>query len=762
MRQVIISAEINTGDSVEDLEELERKVDDLGEATEDTGKKTVDLGAKFEDVYGELQPLSGRINELEDRLHEMALAGEQNTEEFKTLQAEVIKYKKVIIDTNKAIDSFTTKGKGIQASLELGGTVVAGYSAFQSVTAMLGVENEKLLETITKLQAAQGLLASIEQIRLSLEKESILVTQGQIAATKILTAVQKAFNLVMSINPIFLIASVLIGVIAAFQDWGKVLKFLETPLNVIRQALSEILEIGYKVADFMLGGLLTAYSAQKKAAEELARTEKERTDALNKASNKRVQQLMSELKSLDEYKKKSEERFNAEIKAIDFEISKRQAAGQETAKLEAQKLKMVIERSREELKIEQDKNERLKQYLEDQAKLYGVTQETIIAQLKKSGVDVDNIRNGRLKAEKEAQDKLTEAEQKLTVFTIAENKKRAEAAKAAAERRLEEQRALEDLVVSNIRNATERQLAEISLRHDRERDELVKKYGEDTELLKELEKKQSYELDDFIAAFNKEQNDKKLERERREMQAAAEVRVMQARENFEAEIKAERALAKLKRDLALKDEKLTNSERLKIQEEFKIKSEELDKKLLENKKAEREKINAALISVEESTFSALNSIGELAIKNDEKRAKFNAIVTAAQLALDTAKAISATIAGAASAAAAGGPAAPFLLAGYIASGIATVLANMAAAVAAFKSAKVGSAPSLPDSSSGSSGSYGLSRGGQEQGFQGGQTTLTSGLLNRNEQTKSLKVTLVESDVTDIQERVATAEALRTV
>lgn len=57
-----------------------------------------------------------------------------------------------------------------------------------------------------------------------------------------------------------------------------------------------------------------------------------------------------------------------------------------------------------------------------------------------------------------------------------------------------------------------------------------------------------------------------------------------------------------------------------------------------------------------------------------------------QIATDTAKAISAVVAGATAAAAAGGPAAPFLIAGYIASGIATVTSAIASAYSALQAA----------------------------------------------------------------------------
>jgi len=75
--------------------------------------------------------------------------------------------------------------------------------------------------------------------------------------------------------------------------------------------------------------------------------------------------------------------------------------------------------------------------------------------------------------------------------------------------------------------------------------------------------------------------------------------------------------------------------------------------------------NALKEQLETTSFDMLRNIGELFIKDQDKLDKFNKAIAISQLAVDTAKAISLTIAGAAQAAAAGGPAAPFLLASYI-------------------------------------------------------------------------------------------------
>ena len=92
----------------------------------------------------------------------------------------------------------------MQAALDLGTTVVAGYAAFQGVLAIAGVDSEKYRETLIKLQGAQSLLMGVETLRKNLEKESTIVLVAKntaekisLMSTKAMTAAQTAYNLVV-------------------------------------------------------------------------------------------------------------------------------------------------------------------------------------------------------------------------------------------------------------------------------------------------------------------------------------------------------------------------------------------------------------------------------------------------------------------------------------------------------------------------------------------------------------------------------------
>ena len=162
---------------------------DVSKAYETARQEVKKLSGDMEHLKDDIVvELSGSISKMEDKLYELALAGQTNTQEFKDLQKQTAKYKKIIIETDRSIDALAERGKGLNAALSVSTGAVAGFQAFTGVTALLGDENEDLLETITQLQAAQGVLNSIEVIKQQIQNNSIALTKAQ-------TTVQKLYNL---------------------------------------------------------------------------------------------------------------------------------------------------------------------------------------------------------------------------------------------------------------------------------------------------------------------------------------------------------------------------------------------------------------------------------------------------------------------------------------------------------------------------------------------------------------------------------------
>lgn len=161
----------------------------------DEGVKSLNrLEASFEDVYGEVQPLTGRIGELEDQLYEMASAGQQGTQEFTQLAAQIGKMKKVIVDVDMAVD-----GMSGTMSQKLGGSIqglAGGFELAQGVMGAFGSESAKVEEALLKVNSAMAIAQGVQSVR-----ESIPAF--------------KALNAVLMSNPIGLIVTAFIALSAA-------------------------------------------------------------------------------------------------------------------------------------------------------------------------------------------------------------------------------------------------------------------------------------------------------------------------------------------------------------------------------------------------------------------------------------------------------------------------------------------------------------------------------------------------------------------
>lgn len=154
-------------------------------------------------------------------------------------------------------------------------------------------------------------------------------------------------------------------------------------------------------------------------------------------------------------------------------------------------------------------------------------------------------------------------------------------------------------------------------------------------------------------------------------------------------------------------------------------------------------IREAKLAIAENTVNGLVALGQLFINDQKKLTKFNKVATLAGIALDTARAIASSIAGAAQAATSKGPGAPFALIAYITSGITAVLAGMAAAKKALQE------PAINQVGGAAGGA-----GGTTGGFSAPQIQSPEQQFNIPAQANDfIKVFVTETDITNTQQGV---------
>lgn len=274
--------------------EYEKQLNDIKKATE---------GAGFKD-----------LNRALKQYQDLALQAGTSSPIGRQALAEAGELKDRLSDLKTEIRNTGQDGRALQASLQLGGGIVAGFGAVQGVMALVGSESEDLQKTLVKLQAVQATLASVEEIRSVLEKESALritavtiAEKGRAAATALSTFVTNASTLSLKAFRIALIGTG-IGAIVVL------LGFAAEKMGLFGDSTDE---------------------TNKKLAEQ-----KERQDALNKQVDEQIKKttelrnkrqgglvdLKNELEILKASGATKAELFNAEKKIIDQQLANLQVA----------------------------------------------------------------------------------------------------------------------------------------------------------------------------------------------------------------------------------------------------------------------------------------------------------------------------------------------------------------------------------------------------------------------------------------------------
>jgi len=206
-------------------------VTEINKVTEAT-KGATTASTQYEKQLNDIkkQTDGGGFKELTRALKEyqnLALQAGENSPIGKQALTEAGELKDRLMDLKTAIKTTGQDGRALQASLQLGGGIVAGFGAVQGVMALVGSESEDLQKTLVKLQAVQATLASVEEIRAVLEKESALritavtiAEKGRAAATAIATWATTASSAALKVFKIALIGTgigafiVLLGFVA--------------------------------------------------------------------------------------------------------------------------------------------------------------------------------------------------------------------------------------------------------------------------------------------------------------------------------------------------------------------------------------------------------------------------------------------------------------------------------------------------------------------------------------------------------------------
>lgn len=487
----------------------------------------------------------------------------------------------------------------------------------------------------------------------------------------------------------------------AFAIFKPIGEAVGAVFNAIANAIAKVVEGAAKAVSWIVGKLAPGYKKAADEAQALVQAQDDLEEAERKYTensarrNRDISALRAE--AMDKEKHTAAERKELLAQAIELE----KANLEEEKKIKAEQLRILEETARRERDTSDETKDKIAQA---RAAMYQAEQSYYdgVRSLQKQMANFDKeIASEQAKAAEDAR------------------KKREAAAKAAedAERARQENarkiaQEAEDFALSLIEDETqrtiaarkiqgEREIAALQERLDKEKNLTEESRAQLAELIKGKQAALDAELEqmatDAANALTEEQVKAEEERAMRILEYKREL----AESGSEEELAIQKEILDAQMAQELENAELSEEEKYLIRETFAKKAEELDKQYHDNlvkqaqdaRAAYKESLKATAASASQ-TFGAMSDLLSAYGEENEAAAKASKAFGIAQIITDqaisiadTAKAISAAVAGATAAAASTGPAAPFVLAGYIAAMVGAVLGALGSIASTIAQAK---------------------------------------------------------------------------
>jgi hypothetical protein len=751
-KEAVFSLRVDTGNSVKDVQSFDQSINKLNKDMQDTQKTasqstgTDNFSKKLDEMDKKLASGTLTFREMSKLMKEYqtvaAQAGSQSPVGDRAIKA-AASLRDTLTDLETRTKLLSSDYIALDTAVAGIQTGTAAFQGFQSVMALTGNESEALVKTMVKLQAAQGLVNSVNQIALALNKDAILGIQLR-------TAAEKAYALIVG------------------QSTGA--------LKLLKIALAST-GIG-----LLIVGILAAANALglfNDGSEEAEKAQKELEKALE-ATNKQIE----DQKALTEaVTKVIDQRTQADINAAKLAGASQEEINQITKDSAKDRLAVLEaeEKAAANLYEKKSKSGSMAEFIAAEKAMLVATEKASAARLA--------IKTQEANEEAERQKKAREAGEKAAAAA----KKRREEEYKAEQDRLKNLQALYNEYLSNI-EAAETEYYD-SLLTDQQREEQAvndkffnlieqaKQHGDDTSVLEAAQQKA---LTDIRKKFDDERLAKIAETEQKNLDLLRSYQELVLDEYQYQLIQFEDQQAEKSKKLseALAAGIITEQQfmdaQLELEKQYAEKEKELNKakeeSITDTKIKEIDKRTEAMNNYLNASLDSLNSISDLnslvsdlaiqtAEGDTEKQEKLRKQAfnrdKALQLGIATIQGIQAVqnafTTGMKSPITIANPAYPYIqaaLAGTIsAANIAKIAASKYGGGGSVSAG--GTAPSAGGASTGAGASTFTANTNAQQ-------TDTAGLLGgQSQQGGVTQVVVVESDITNVQNKVSAQQALST-
>jgi hypothetical protein len=641
-------------------------------------KRTIEL-----EIQDNSKTLKQQYKDAVKELQNVAAAYGETSQQAVQAAKKAAGLKDQIEDTNDLLQSYKGEGAFIAMGKAMS-SVASGFSAVEGGLGLIGVESEKLQETMLKVQSAMALaqgLEGLEDAGRAFKNLGVRAMQYSVVQ-KVVTAGQKLWNLALSASPIGVLIVAITALIAAgyllvkyFQDQAEETEKATASINEHNKALNK--------QNQELEKSQTRLEKSNKFQEDYAKASGKSVEEIRKLNIKHAEEELALARKNKELAKATYLREKDILTSL-----KANGADDEVIKKQEELVKKAGESATEMREIAQ------KEYNE------------LVDLKKQQRIEIKQEQTNEIKDKKDAAKTSYDAQKQTIDNELKQIKEFNKQAKEQNAARLRTDQENEEYAI------TEKYKEQIAL---------FQKHGKNTS---QLEIAQANELNGVRLKYQEEDYKQKEEARQKELNAIKQANDLkkQAEEEFQAkieEIDESNFQARLKKSMsesdyekelvrqkyfALEEAAKGNAEQEKIIAEAKAKEiEDIDKKSKEKQIQQENELRQKRLQLTASAFTAIGDlIGSFATKSDKDARKQFQI----QKAFNLASAVTNTALAVTGALTAGGN--PIKLA----TGTQFVEAGIAATVGAANIVKIASSKFGSGSSGGGGGGTGGGGGAQ--------------------------------------------------
>ena len=341
-REVIINAKINTGNSAKEVGDVLKSTKELKDETQGVNKANATFEQRLKSLNKEVKAGDLGVRQLTRKIkdyQDIALQAGADSPIGRQAIADASQLQDRLDSLNTRVKSLSDDGVALKSALAIGQGVVQGYQGFLGVQTLLGTENERMLEVLTKLQGAQAVVNSLSAVRNALDKDQIANYKQLLTGITSNTVAQKAYAIAvgtstgaMKLFRLALIATVIGAIVVAI---GMLIANFDKVTAVVNKATDRFKSLGngMKTLLSIIFPFIGAIRMAIWALEELGVIENDQDREREMNAKKQLERMAEERAERDKNIKKLEEEHNEFRENAEFELRMMRAKGASTEEL---------------------------------------------------------------------------------------------------------------------------------------------------------------------------------------------------------------------------------------------------------------------------------------------------------------------------------------------------------------------------------------------------------------------------------------------